>query len=236
MTTNRSSEELMMRDQIETWGRGRWPDARVFHELVVSDCRVDIAFIRPRDLIGIEIKSSKDVLTRAEKQVRVFGMHFPEFWVAIAPKWKDHPDKPYCYNEIVVDESGVDRGVYGGWRPQRNGQCYSTMLGLVWADEARAIAGRKGCLSNKRQSLASLLPELALRLTGGEILEEVCRELRSRPTKFKADPPVYEGAKPEKRSLPNLFGAPVIVGDVGAVGETSARHAVHITDVSKPAK
>lgn len=207
MTTNRSSEELAMRDHIEAWGRQRWPDARVFHELVVSECRVDIAFIRPSDLIGVEIKSSKDVLTRAERQVRVFGEHFPEFWVAIAPKWKDHPDKPFCYNEIVVGENGVEPNRFF-LRAQRNGQCYSTMLNLIWADEARAIAGRKGCLSNKRQSLTSLLPELALRLTGAEILEEVCRELRSRSTKFKADPPVYDAKRIETRA-PNLFGAPI---------------------------
>lgn len=191
-----------MRGHIETWGRAKWPDARVFHELVVSDCRVDMAFIRPNDLIGVEIKSSKDVLTRAEKQVRTFGMHFPEFWVAIAPKWENHPDKPYCHNEIIVGETGIEpRRFY--FRPQRNGQCYSTMLSLVWADEARAIAGRKGCLANKRQSLTSLLPELALRLTGAEILEEVCRQLRSRPTAFKADPPIYDAARV---GSPNLFG------------------------------
>lgn len=212
MTTNRSSEELVMRDHIEAWGRAKWPDARVFHELVVSDCRVDIAFIRPKDLIGVEIKSSKDVLTRLEKQVRIFHNHFPEFWVAIAAKWKDAPGKPYIHNEIVVGENGV---VHSGWhvRPRRNGQCYSTMLNLIWADEARAIAARKGCLSNKRQSLTSLLPELALRLTGSEILEEVCRELRSRPTKFKADAPVYDAPR-TRAAPPNLFGGSPLSPDL----------------------
>lgn len=205
VTANRSSEELVMRDYVEAWGRSRWPDARVFHELVVSDCRIDIAFIRPNDLIGVEIKSSKDVLTRLEKQARVFYNHFPEFWMAIAPKWKEAPEKPYFHNEIVVGETGVTEHVI--WRPTRNGQCYSTMLNLLWADEARAIAGRKGCLSNKRQPLNRLLPELALHLTGAEILEEVCRELRGRSTRFKSDAPVYEGPRSPRRA-PNLFGKP----------------------------
>jgi hypothetical protein len=81
------------------------------------------------------------------------------------------------------------------------------MLGLLWADEARAIAGRKGCLSNKRQSLTGLLPELALRLTGAEILEEVCRELRARSTRFKADPPIIDKGR-AAITPPNLFGKP----------------------------
>lgn len=210
MTMNRSSEELEMRDFIEVWGRARWPDARVFHELVVGECRVDVAFIRPNDLIGVEIKSSKDVLTRLEKQARVFHDHLPEFWIAIAPKWKDHKDKPYFQNEIVVGDTGVVPHGYG-YRcpPRRNGLCYATMLNLIWADEARAIASRKGCLSNKWQTLTSLMPELALRLTGAEILEEVCRELRGRPTKFKADAPIYDKQR-IPTTPPNLFGKPTV--------------------------
>lgn len=203
MVQNRSSEELEMRDHIETWGRARWPDARVFHELVISECRVDIAFIRPNDLIGVEIKSSKDVLTRLEKQVRVFHDHIPEFWVAIAEKWKDHPDKPYCYNEIVVGAQGVVPSQFYH-RPHRNKLVYDAMLRLLWADEARSIAVRKGCVSGKRVPLHTVLPELALRLTGSEILEEVCRELRGRPTRFKADEPIRL-ANEEPRHAPNLF-------------------------------
>lgn len=189
MTTNRSSEELEMRGHVEGWGRKKWPDARVFHELVAGECRVDIAFICPNDLIGVEIKSSKDVLTRLDKQARVFSECFPEFWMAIAPKWDGHPDKPWFHNEIVVGESGV---VPSQWhsRPSRNKAPYNAMLGLLWADEARAIAARKGCLSGKRTPLHTVLPELALRLTGAEILAEVCRELRGRATKFKADDPI----------------------------------------------
>lgn len=205
VTANRSSEELAMRDHIEAWGRERWPDARVFHELVIGECRVDIAFIRPNDLIGIEIKSSKDVLTRLEKQVRVFNDTIPEFWVAIAEKWKDHPDKPYYYNELVLGAEGIIRSPYY-YKPHRNKLVYDAMLRLLWAEEARAIASRKGCLSGKRTPLHTILPELALRLTGAEILEEVCRELRGRPTKFKADDPIrHIGEKP--RIAPNLFRA-----------------------------
>ncbi|MBR1122151.1 hypothetical protein JQ628_11550 [Bradyrhizobium lablabi] len=203
MTTNRSSEELLMREHVEAWGRKRWPSARVFHELVAGECRIDIAFICPNDLIGVEIKSSKDVLTRLDKQARVFRDCFPEFWVAIAPKWKDSPDKPYFHNEIVVGEEGIVPSQWHSIRPQRNKAPYNAMLGLLWADEARAIAARKGCLSGKRTPLHTVLPELALRLTGAEILNEVCRELRGRSTKFKADEPIR--LEPQASAVPNLF-------------------------------
>lgn len=206
MTANRSSEELTMREHVEGWGRKKWPDARVFHELVVNECRIDIAFICPNDLIGVEIKSSKDVLTRLDKQSRVFREHLPEFWLAIAPKWKDAPDKPYYHNEIVVTEDGVEPFRFTA---QRNRRCYDAMLGLLWADEARTIAGRKGCLPNKRSPLNTVLPELALRLTGAEILSEVCRELRGRPTKYKADAPIRTGSEPAR--MPNLFGSQPIL-------------------------
>lgn len=204
--TNRSSEELAMRDHVEAWGRARFSDARVFHELVIGECRLDIAFIRPKDLIGVEIKSSKDVLTRLEKQKRIFGQCLPEFWLAIAPKWKDSPDKPYFRNEIIVGENGVEPPLYGGWQPFRNSGVYSAMLELLWADEARSIAARKGCLSGKNTPRHAVIPELALRLTGAEILEEVCRELRGRSTKFKADAPVRDASHRLTRP-PNLFGS-----------------------------
>lgn len=206
MTTNRSSEELAMRDHVETWGRGRWPDARVFHELVIGECRLDMAFIRPKDLIGVEIKSSKDVLTRLEKQKQIFGQCLPEFWLAIAPKWRDSPDKPYFRNEIVVGENGVEPSLYGGWQPFRNSGVYSAMLELLWADEARSIAARKGCLSGKYVPRHTVIPELALHLTGAEILEEVCRELRGRSTKFKADAPIRDEASRRLARTTNLFG------------------------------
>jgi hypothetical protein len=173
--------------------------------LVIGECRVDIAFIRPNDLIGVEIKSSKDVLTRLEKQIRVFNDTLPEFWVAIAEKWKDHPDKPYYHNELVLGPAGIVRSpYYYNWRPHRNKLVYDAMLGLLWADEARAIAARKGCLSRKRTPLHTVLPELALRLTGAEILEEVCRELRGRSTKFKADEP-FRSTSDAPHQIPNLF-------------------------------
>lgn len=196
MTTNRSSEELAMRDRIEAWGRARWPDARVVHELVCGECRIDMAFVRPSDLIGVEIKSSKDVMTRAEKQYKAFNAMLPEVWIAIAPKWKDAKDKPFFSNEMIVTpEEGVKPSYPGaGWRARRNGLVYCDMLHLLWAEEARQIAFRHRLDVTKRTPQHTVTPMLALKLTGEQILHEVCRELRGRNAFWKADAPIYEVA------------------------------------------
>lgn len=197
MAMKRSSEELVMRDLVEAWGRARWPDARVVHELVCSECRIDVAFVCPNDLIGVEIKSSKDTLDRLEKQLRVFGEHLPEVWLAIAPKWESDKTKPFVMNEIVVSGDDPVRIRHGG-RPHRNKLIYNDMLRLLWAEEARAIAARHQLDVSKRTPLYKVLPIIAAKLTGEEIMRGVCAELRGRNAFWKADAPTREltGATP----------------------------------------
>lgn len=188
-----------MREKVEAWGRLRWPGARVFHELNVGECRADMAFIGEDDLILIEIISDKDVVDRKEKQIKTFREHAPEFWLALSPKWVNSTKLPYVPNRLIVSESGVEISPF--YRVTQNGLCFNKMLHLIWAEEARAIAARHGCLSNKRQTLSSLLPVLAKRLTGQEILTGVCRELRGRGTAHKADAPIRMDGDPVKAGL-----------------------------------
>ena len=64
MTTNRSSEELAMRDLVVPELRRRWPTARIIHELPTrySSNRIDLAAVTESAIIGVEIKSSRDVI------------------------------------------------------------------------------------------------------------------------------------------------------------------------------
>lgn len=181
---NRSSEELAMRDKIDAWGRARWPDARVVHELVVTPNRIDMAFIRPTDLIGVEIKSSKDTLDRLEGQMHAFRLHIPEVWVAFAPKWSDHIG--YQFNRIEVSDQAVNPTQW----VSRDDLTTARMLSLLWAAEARNIAGRMKVSASLRTPLYKLLPELAAHMTGREIVREVCTELRARRAFWRADPPI----------------------------------------------
>jgi hypothetical protein len=200
MTTNRSSAELAMRDAVERWGRARWPDARVVHELVTSECRIDMAFVRPSDLIGVEIKSDRDVLDRLDKQLATFREHMPEVWVMVGPKWKDKARE--WYSGVAVIEDGdvamhwpaIDPAkpwsAFPVQPPGRRWDIYPRMLRLLWAQEARNIAARKQISHTRRSTLGRLLPELAALLTGREIITEVCTELRARDAFWKADPPI----------------------------------------------
>lgn len=52
MSPRRSAEETEMRALVETWGRSRWPGARCVHELVISECRIDMAFIGETHMVA----------------------------------------------------------------------------------------------------------------------------------------------------------------------------------------
>ena len=188
-----------MRRAIEAWGRERWPDARLVHELVVAqERRIDMAFIQPGNIVGIEIKSSRDTLDRLDEQVRVFTAHLPQVIVAVAPKWVEKSTPHFSRSDTVV----VHGGIVGGWpiynKPRR--QVTVQMLELLWADEARSIAFRMRLSQNSRLTLTEAIPLLARTLTGDEIVREVCRELRARDAFPKAkdhppsDPPIYVSA------------------------------------------
>jgi hypothetical protein len=184
MTHNRSSEELAMRDMLVAWGRKRWPDARVFHELTIETCRIDLAFITPTNLIGIEIKSSKDTLDRLDKQIEVFCDHLPVVYVAHHQKWTDKIAHGSRLEVFLNDDGPVKSGVYEhGWKPDRiNWRVYTRLLDILWADELRAIGNRHLFGFTKKSTMGHMLPVLAAKLTGEQILHEACHELRGRPT------------------------------------------------------
>ena len=193
-----------MRRALEAWGRERWPDARLVHELVVAqERRIDMAFIQPGNIVGIEIKSSRDTLDRLDEQMRVFTTHLPQVMVAVAPKWVEKSTPHFSRSDTVV----VHGGIVGGWpignRPRR--RITVQMLELLWAEEARAIAFRMRLSQNRRLTLTDAVPLLARALTGDEIVREVCRELRARdafpksPDHPPSDPPIRLAAEPPKQ-------------------------------------
>jgi len=89
VTQNRSAEELAMRALCAERLRQRWPAARLIHELPLrySTRRIDLAAVTPDQIIAVEIKSSRDTLTRLEAQLRGFAPCCAQVWVALAPVW-----------------------------------------------------------------------------------------------------------------------------------------------------
>lgn len=203
---SRSSEEFAMRGAIAAWGRPIWPRTRIVHELVVAgERRIDMAFIGPDSIIGVEIKSSRDTLERLSEQMRVFKAHLPLVILAVAPKWTDKTGGPYDYadDKIIVDHHQVEpenRTISPWVRPRQT--VTVQLLELLWASEARAIASRTRVSCDKRLPLRTALPLLARALTGDEIVREVCRELRARDAFPRyaghpaSDPPIFESVSP----------------------------------------
>lgn len=82
----RSDAEIAMRDVLEAWCRARWPDARLFHELVMGrgTVRADLAAIAPAHLVAFEIKGPWDGLGRLLHQIAMFRLAVPELWLVVA--------------------------------------------------------------------------------------------------------------------------------------------------------
>jgi hypothetical protein len=136
-----SPEEARIRYALAAWGHRRWPGYRCLHEVPLSERRIDMAFVGVKDIVGIEIKSSRDRLDRLEGQIEEYRRWLPEVWVAVATKWRDHDAVQFSRrNLIVVDDAA--RGVPDviehrrGRRPYRDELVCSRMLGLLWREEA----------------------------------------------------------------------------------------------------
>jgi hypothetical protein len=72
---NTSIEEQEIRIAVEAWGRKRFGDVRVIHELALGDRRIDMVFVCRDDIVGVEIKGPKDSLSdgRLGEQLREFN-------------------------------------------------------------------------------------------------------------------------------------------------------------------
>ena len=192
MTTNRSSEEFAMRRVIDAWGRSRWPNARVVHELVVnSERRIDMAFIGPDYLVGIEIKSSRDVMDRLKDQLTVFRRHLPLVLLAVAPKWKDEAWRHAGSLDIFVVDPASDVPVRGHSYYRQDLSVTVPLLSLLWAQELRNIVDRLVIPSSAKATMVHNIAAIAQGANGAQIVREVCTELRARDAfpKNKAHPP-----------------------------------------------
>jgi hypothetical protein len=182
-------EELRLRARVAEWGRARWPGARMLHELAMGERRIDLLFVCERDLIGVEIKSSRDKLTRLDGQMKEYGRYVPEVWLAVAERWRDHDDViGRAGNLLIVPDDGRPAFIQKpapGRKPYRDELVCSRLLELLWYEEAARIAVRTDVIPMrvpKQFRKGKVLKLLARLLTGNEIIENVALELRARPS------------------------------------------------------
>lgn len=206
MTTNRSSEELAMRELIVPRLRADYPLARIIHELPLrySTNRIDLAAVTETEIISVEIKSSKDVSDRLEAQLRAFQPISARMIIALAPVWNvklPSTEKPfrggtsyilrYTEAQEIIRRVGGAREIWtvdadagsidvtdSGYRNSRPWLAH--MLFMLHVSELVAIASRHRCWSGKRPVHEKLVEACHDLMTGREIVTAVCRALRER--------------------------------------------------------
>ena len=186
---NTSLEEQEIRVAVETWGRARFGDVRIIHELALGERRIDMVFVGQADIVGVEIKGPRDSLSdgRLPEQLREFNFYLPEVWLAVAPRWLKHRDVKRRQNLLLPTDKGIevvkDRND-GKFRPERDEFFCSRLIELLWVDEAARIAQRTDVIPGvtlTREPVWKVKRLLARMLSGHEIVKQVCIELRARP-------------------------------------------------------
>ena len=186
---NTSLEEQDIRVAVEAWGRQRFGDVRVIHELALGERRIDMVFVGTADIVGVEIKGPRDSLSdgRLGEQLREFNFYLPEVWLAVAPRWQKHRDVKRRQNLLLTTETGMqvvkDKG-NGKFKPERDEFFCSRLIELLWVDEAARIAQRTDVIPGvtlTREPVWKVKRMLARMLSGHEIVKQVCIELRARP-------------------------------------------------------
>jgi hypothetical protein len=186
---NTSLEEQAIRTAVGTWGRKRFGDVRVIHELALGERRIDMVFVGRDDIVGVEIKGPRDSLSdgRLAEQLREFNFYLPEVWLAVAPRWLKHRDVKHRRNLLLPTEQGIEvvkDKRDGRFRPERDEFFCSRLIELLWVDEAARIAQRTDVIPGvtlTREPVWKVKRMLARMLSGHEIVKQVCIELRARP-------------------------------------------------------
>lgn len=206
-----SAAEREIRDYAAARLRQMMPEARIIHELVVGGCRADLAAVQPDRVTLVEIKSEKDTLKRLPEQVRQFERAAHGVIVIAHERWFN--TTPYNngngrfvpgtdlqagsgINAVWAYPELADRPSYGTWSLQRFWSAQpephaARLLELCWKDELLAECKRHRIAATSRTNMTTMIRDMALLMTGREIAQAVCRQLRMR--RFpEADEPIYE--------------------------------------------
>lgn len=218
---SRSSSEREIRDAVVARLRQAMPGARIIHELNVAGQgtnRIDVVAVDRQAIVGVEIKSEKDTLKRLTDQWAAFNKCCHRVFVAAHEKHfqehrhehmrddlpgemrLNHPDffESWSRRRLVWPFPKPEKGFHGEapWPFDPRRDCSSqpkasAMLEMLWADELRAECARHGLAANSRSTRPQMIAEMVWMMTGREMCEAVCRQLRGRVF-TEADEPIRE--------------------------------------------
>lgn len=206
-----SEAERVIRYAVADYARTHLPGARIVHELVTGGCRADVAAVQRDRLTLFEIKSERDKLDRLKRQMREFRTVSHEAVLVAHIKWFDQapydngaprisaPDeldhhgkhRLWCFPETDLSQFPTNGFIYS-WKFNKPDLCQPralTFLHLMWRAEMLAEARRHRVDVTSRMNMWTIAQQMAWHMTGKEIAEAVCRQLRGREFP-EADPPI----------------------------------------------
>lgn len=198
--------ELVLRNSLEDFCRGRWPNARICHEMVMGEGRVraDLVAVGPDHIAAFEIKGEYDDTTRLLHQVGMYQLCVPEVWIVV-PVGRHADDARVlrhllpsigllvgagtsAQNHYTFD--GKDFGLIVEAEPAPRAVHIEMMLEMLWRDELAAACGRTRCHSVSKKSTRKQMVQALHGLPVAELQHEVCTELRARNALWRADPAI----------------------------------------------
>jgi hypothetical protein len=189
-----SAAERHLRGLASDRLRALMPDARIINELNVEtgQRRVDLAAVSPNRIVFVEIKSRKDTLDRLKEQVRLFVPCCHALAVCYASeKWTwSSISAAGGYGFDHWPEDKASSWTIDHWHRNRPPST-NALLELLWQSELEAEAFRAGVASRRRIPREGLKRALWENLTGLQVVEAVCRQLRRREF-AEADAPIVE--------------------------------------------
>lgn len=214
-----SSDEREIRHAVVLRLRGLFPNARIVHELNVAgqgSNRIDVAAINETSIIAVEIKSKKDTLKRLDQQILAFKRCCHFVFVAAHEKhfvewrdkhWRDDvPAESFLSNEAFIGHYHMDKHVWRFPQPLVNRRPWNTfnpnddlmdqprakdILEMLWADELRAECSRHNISASAKTTRPQMIRDMAWLMTGKEVCQAVCRQLRGRGF-AEADAPIFD--------------------------------------------
>lgn len=190
-----SAAEREIRDAVAARLRRELPSARIIHELPVGGSRADLAAVEPSRVLLFEIKSEKDVLDRLSTQMRDYCRAAHATVLVAHRKWFDQTPYANGHARLVwpheIDwrcaiwayPEPDDAFLTHHWRLPLTGLVQphaSSLLFLLWRDELMEEAVRHRIAFGRRERVSDLVHLMAWHMTGREIAEAVCRQLRWR--------------------------------------------------------
>ncbi|MFC0633249.1 hypothetical protein [Brevundimonas balnearis] len=167
------------------WLCERYPDALIIREFSVGTwggALIDLAAVRPAEIIGVEVKGDGDSPTRLKLQSALYSKAAQRMWLLPAPSLAKKCEvvtyDAWGILAVEGDQVVVPSGSYRN-EPRLLPTAPAQLLQALWADELKFIAGglRGGC-EQLRQHIADTMP---LR----DLIPAVCERLRSRPWEKK---------------------------------------------------